>query len=124
MSSYAERISTPVDKPQCWGNPRAFSPTDDDCEACRSFHTCRQAVNEKTTQTAYRPIQIGRPPSAPVQGYPLSRFTNPTEYVNWAPGPMNEEDPAFSRFLKDGASGGLRGMFHEFYRFFTVYRFK
>jgi len=115
--SFADRVAVAPERPACWGSKDSFDPDDSDCQECRFQHSCRQEVSSKRIMT-HVPASYPRPSTSSY------RPNTSAEYTNWSPGPMHAEDNAFHRFLKDGAAGGLRGMFYEFYRFWTVFRFK
>ena len=131
VPSYADRVA---ERPNCWGAATAYDPKDDECESCRYQHTCRAEVQ----RTGGSPYSI---PSQPSSAYAAPRRTvatspyssqRPTyqtsrmnfEEVEWAPGPIDENDKPLTRFFKDSAAGGVRGTFFEAYRFWKVFRLK
>lgn len=120
--SFAERISTtPSNRPACWGDRRAYSTEDEDCQECNSLVSCRQEVASKS-----RLYQIATPPQRP--GYQTSyRPSYRPEAENlpsWTPGPVSDTDHPFTRILKDMLMAALNGAFREGGRFTGTYRMK
>jgi hypothetical protein len=122
--SYAERVAASTERPACWGSKDAFRPEDDECDECRFQHTCRAEVERKTSglysirpSTSYRPSSS----SSSSVGKPSSNYYGS---LNWAPGPVDENDNPIKRFFKDALVGGLHGLFTQMARFFEGWRWK
>jgi len=134
---YAERFNL-NETPRCFGHNECYDDDDTDCKACKHLHTCRQEVTRQsaaamprvaTAYTPYRPSASAptpiRPAYTPSYNSNYRHGSYPSADVpTWEPGPMNDKDPAVTRFFKDGAAGAARGLFFEFWRFWTVFRLK
>lgn len=132
---YAERFNL-NETPRCFGHSECYDDDDTDCKACKHMHTCRQEVTRlsaaamprvASAYTPYRPSVSTpiRPTYTPSYSSNYRHGSYPgADMSSWEPGPMHDKDPAVKRFFKDGAAGAARGLFYEFWRFWTVFRLK
>jgi hypothetical protein len=117
--SYADRVSS-AQKPVCFGNANTFDPHDEECETCRFQHSCRADINRgrRSDSVSYsEPRRWDRSRSR--------RYRDDDDHdveAEYESGIVGEHERPIERFLKDGAAGGLRGMFYEFYQFWKKYR--
>ena len=132
---YAERFNL-NETPRCFGHSECYDDDDTDCKACKHMHTCRQEVTRQsaaamprvaTSYTPFRPsvstpTRLTYTPSY-ASNYRHSSYPS-ADVSTWEPGPISDKDKPAPRFFKDGAAGAARGMFYEFWRFWTVFRLK
>lgn len=125
MTSYAEYLKQ--QRPPCWGRATAYDPNDEECRGCRYEHSCRSKI--QTEDRSYAGSSFPRT-NVPIRTNKEERDTDiaaPVEYkANFIEKANAEvvpegQSPA-ERFIKDGATGALRGLFGEFYSFFKRYR--
>lgn len=124
MTTYVDYLKQ--QRPSCWGRASAYDGDDDECRGCRFEHSCRSKIQ------AEERVGGGPARSIPVRGYEKTRgketdVGEPVEYNGNFIEKRNAEivpegQSPWERFVKDGATGALRGMFGEFYSFFRHYR--
>ena len=132
---YAERFNL-NETPRCFGHSECYDDDDTDCKACKHMHTCRQEVTRQsaaamprvtTSYTPFRP-SVSTPTRPTYQPSYTSNYRHSSypsaDVASWEPGPISDKDKPAPRFFKDGAAGAARGMFYEFWRFWTVFRLK
>lgn len=132
---YAERFNL-NETPRCFGHSEYYDDDDTDCKACKHMHTCRQEVTRQSAAAmprvavAYTPVRpsVSTPARPTYQPSYASNYRHSSypgaDMASWEPGPISDKDKPASRFFKDGAAGAARGMFYEFWRFWTVFRLK
>lgn len=101
-------------RPNCWGNPNAYDPYDQECSGCRYQHSCRSEVDNEERPVS---VPVSRTRRRTVDDRPRGgvEVTHKGELVT-------KDESAFDRFFKDAAAGALRGCFYEMYEFWRRYR--
>lgn len=116
------------DTPNCWGRQSTYDPTDPECNDCRYLHSCREEAEGnggRTFRKQYRSTprrstrtEEGVEDVSYDRGEPVK-----VEVMNKKAGKMvKKEQSVGERFLKDAASGAIRGALYEMYQFWKRYR--
>ena len=120
--AYADNVRS-TSKPVCWGDPKAFDPErDEECSGCRFQHSCRQEVARDERSWSYSPPSRSRPMAPRRSAVRVQRSDDADVEGEHESGIVEQGETALQRFVKDGASGAMRGMFYEFYQFWKRYR--
>jgi len=128
--SYQDHVQATSYRPSCFGRAGNFDPSDSTCMECKWADECMDRC-ERDGEQPYR---------VPVSNYNGSRYRNYSQNTykpNYtrpnAPEPeegvkntglVREGERPVDRFVKDAATGALRGMFYEMYQFWKNFRFK
>ena len=127
MTTYADYLKH--QRPSCWGISSRYDSDDEECRGCRFERSCRAKIDDG--ERTYRPVQSPVRPIPIRSAEPVARRDNevgaPMDYKGNFIAQRNAEiipegQSPTERFIKDGATGALRGMFGEFYNFFRHYR--
>lgn len=100
----------------CFGRENYYHPNDHACRHCTDRERCVDEIQaaRRGPGSRSRRVPTTRGPSDHPDGVELSTSSA---------GQVQEGESAFSRFLKDCATGACRGAAWESYQFFREYRF-